>query len=137
MYEDNPQKLVCDKWQHYYYGDNSYGRSTLGPEENIKAFTQDMLFAHKDALYSKDNLVVTVAGNILNQQDLEDQIGVVFGRLPVKKTMEKPSFLHTPPADHTGFYDKGTEQNHLIIAAQGIAGTDDSKYAAIVLATIL
>lgn len=67
MYEDNPQRLVFDKWQEYFYGDNSYGWSTLGPEANIKAFTQDMLFTHKDALYTKDNIVITVAGNIVDR----------------------------------------------------------------------
>jgi predicted Zn-dependent peptidase len=64
MYEDNPQRLVFDKWQQYFYGDNSYGWSTLGSEKNIQSFTQEMLFDHKQSLYTKDNIVITIAGKI-------------------------------------------------------------------------
>lgn len=137
MYEDNPQRLVFDKWQHYFYGDNSYGWSTLWPEENIKSFNQDMLFAHKQALYTKDNIVITIAGNIADQATLESQIADIFGSLPEHRTIEKPAFIHGLPTDHTGFYDKWTEQNHLIITAQWLAGTDEERYVATVLSTIL
>lgn len=137
MYEDNPQRLVYDKWQRYFYGDNSYGRSTLGPEENIKAFTQDMLFAHKQSLYAKDNIVITVAGKIDNMDDLVAQIGETFANLPAKKTFDKPWFAGILPTEQVGIYDKGTEQNHLIISANGIPGIDDRRYDAMVLSTIL
>jgi len=137
MYEDNPQRLVFDKWQEYFYGDNSYGWSTLWPEANIKAFTQDMLFVHKDSLYTKDNIVITVAGNIADRAGLESQIAAVFGWLALSKKIDKPDFVRALPASHTAFYDKGTEQNHLIISAQWISGPDSSRYAATVLSTIL
>lgn len=61
MYEDMPQRQVIQKRQERYYGDNPYGWSTIGPVANIKAFSQDLLFAHKEALYTKDNLVIVVA----------------------------------------------------------------------------
>jgi len=137
MYEDNPQRLVFDKWQEYFYGDNSYGWSTLWPEKNIKAFTQDMLFSHKESLYTKDNIVITVAWKISDRVGLESQIATVFAWLPVSKKLNKPEFVRSLPAERIAFYDKGTEQNHLIISAQGIAGTDSSRYAATVLSTIL
>lgn len=137
MYEDNPQRLVFDKWQEYFYGDNSYGWSTLWPEANIKSFTQDMLFAHKESLYTKDNIVITVAGNIVDRTWLESQIADIFGGLPTTKKIDTPDFIRALPASHTAFYDKGTEQNHLIISAQWLAGTDVDRYAATVLSTVL
>jgi len=137
MYEDNPQRLVFDKWQEYFYGDNSYGWSTLWPEANIKSFTQDMLFAHKDSLYTKDNIVITVAWNIVDRAWLESQIADIFGWLPTSRKIDTPDFVRALPASHTAFYDKGTEQNHVIISAQWLAGTDADRYAATVLSTIL
>jgi len=61
MYEDMPQRQVMEKRQTWYYGDNPYGWSTLGPVDNIKSFSQEYLFAHKEALYTKDNLVIVIA----------------------------------------------------------------------------
>jgi len=61
MYEDNPMALVMQKWQERYFGDNSYGRPTIGTIENIQNFNQDMLFQHKADLYTKDNLIIIVA----------------------------------------------------------------------------
>jgi predicted Zn-dependent peptidase len=137
MYEDNPQRLVYDKWQRYFYGDNSYGWSTLGPEENIKSFSQDMLFAHKQSLYSKDNIVITVAGRIDDMAWLQAQIADIFANLPSNRTMDKPLFTQYNPTEKVAFYDKWTEQNHLIIAAEWLAGTNDARYVATVLSTIL
>jgi len=61
MKQDNPARLVFDKWKEFYYGDNSFGWSTLGPVENVQSFSQEDLFAYKEALYTKDNFIVVVA----------------------------------------------------------------------------
>lgn len=137
MYEDNPARLVMDKWKHYYYGDNSYGWATLGPVENIKSFTQEHLFAHKEQLYTKDNIIIIVAGNIDNQNIIEQQIGELFDQLPVSTTAIKPWYPHYKPKENFGFYDKWTQQNHLIISAEWFAENAIEKYAANILATIL
>jgi len=41
------------------------------------------------------------------------------------------------PTSQSAFFDKKTEQNHLIISAPTFAYADDRKYAAKILATIL
>ena len=55
----------------------------------------------------------------------------------MKKRISKPPFVQTLPTDKVAFYDKKTEQNHLVISAPGFAGDDEQRYAANVLATIL
>ena len=137
MYEDNPMALVMDKRQRYFYGDTSYGRSTIGTEANILAFTQEMLFEHKADLYSKDNMVFTIAGKFLDIDAMKAQLTNLFSTLPEKKRINKPEFLHALPTENVGFYDKKTEQNHLVISATGFSGDDDRRYAASILATIL
>ncbi len=85
MYEDNPQRQVWTKQNERYYGDNSFGRPILGPASNVQSFTQENLFQHKENLYTKDNLVVIVAGALPNAADLESQISELFGALPENK----------------------------------------------------
>jgi predicted Zn-dependent peptidase len=137
MYEDNPMALVMEKWQRYFYGDTSYGRSTIGTQENIQSFTQEMLFDHKADLYSKDNLIIIIAGKFVDLEAMKAHLEKLFSPLPQKRRIEKPEFLHALPTEKVGFYEKKTEQNHLVISAMGFDGNDERKYAANVLATIL
>ncbi|MFZ2151300.1 MAG: pitrilysin family protein [Candidatus Absconditicoccaceae bacterium] len=137
MYEDNPMALVMEKRQTYFYGDNSYGRPIIGTIDNINSFDQDMLKEHKTDLYSKDNLIIVIAGKIENIDELKIILADTFGSLPEKKRINKPEYRHILPTENKGFWDKKTEQNHLVISSVGFDGNDDTRYAATVLATIL
>lgn len=137
MYEDNPQRNIWTKRARRWYGDNPYGRSILWPEEHIRSFTQEHLFAHKNALYTKDNLVIVIAGNILDQKQIEEKIATLFGNLPEKKTTPTPSLQHMLPTEHHASFKKTTQQNHLLISAPGFSLHQDEKYAATLLAQIL
>ena len=37
-----------------------------------------MLFAYKKELYTKDNILITIAGNMTDQTELEQQIAILF-----------------------------------------------------------
>ncbi len=137
MYEDNPQAMVSEKWQNYYLGDNSFGWPIIGTESNILSFSQDALFAHKANLYTKDNLIIVVAGKIEDQGSIEEAIADHFANLPEKMKGTLPTFEHTLPKEHRAHYTKGTEQNHLIISAPGFNGTHEDRYAASLAMNIL
>lgn len=137
MYEDEPQEVVSDKRQQRYYGDNSYGRPTLGTTENVKSFSQEDLFTHKKSLYTKDNLIIIVAGKIHNQNILEEHIHTLFQALPEKKKKNKPDYPRVLPSQSTSFFEKWTQQNHLIFAMPGFTRYEQEKYAAKVFMTIV
>jgi len=137
MYEDNPMYMAMQKRQGYFFGDNSYGRPIIGTEANIAGFTQEMLFEHKADLYTKDNLIITIAGKIKDKEAIIKQLTQEFNQIPEKRRIQKPDFVQTLPTDHIGFHEQKNEQAHLIISAPGFAGTDEYKYAANVLATIV
>jgi predicted Zn-dependent peptidase len=92
MYEDNPMALVSQKRQERYFGDNNYGRPTIWTIENILSFDQDMLFQHKEQLYTKDNLIIIVTGKINNQSEIEEQLTSIFQTLPEKKIIQNHLF---------------------------------------------
>lgn len=137
MYEDNPMALVMEKRQTYFYGDNSYGRPIIWTIDNIKSFDQDMLKTHKTNLYTKDNLIIVIAGKIENIDELKTILADTFGSLPEKKRINKPDYKHILPTENKWFWDKKTEQNHLVISSVWFNWNDDTRYAATVLATIL
>lgn len=137
MYEDNPMAMVNEKRALYFFGDNSYGRPTIGYEETIRSFSRDQLFAYKNALYTKDNLLITIAGRIEHQEHLEEQLAKLFSALPQQKSRQKPEFKWQLPSQHSAFFTKGTEQNHYILAMPGLNAFDEARYAARVLSTAL
>jgi predicted Zn-dependent peptidase len=137
MYEDMPTHLVMEKWQQRYYGDTSRGWSTLWPEENVMRFTQADLFAHKNALYTKDNLLIIVAGAIPSMEDLERWIGEAFGELGATRSYSAPQFVHHLPTDKQDCRKKGTEQRHLVMSMPGVSMTDPLKYACSLLGVML
>lgn len=138
MYEDMPHRLVMDKRKNYFYWDNSYGRSTLGPVENIKSFNQDYFFFHKEWLYTKDNLVIVIAWNILNQDEIEELINNLFKNLPTKKTISVPQFpIDYKPENNISSYDKKTQQNHIIFWAKWFDMNDEKRFPSTLLWVIL
>jgi predicted Zn-dependent peptidase len=137
MYQDNPMAMVMEKWQTYYFGDNSFGRPIIGTKDNINSFTQQMLFDHKAQLYTKDNLIIMVAGKIVDKQAVVKQLEKEFIHIAPSKQLKKPVFTQTLPQEHTGFFEQKNEQAHLVISAPGYDGNDEHRYAANVLGTIL
>ncbi|MBP6911239.1 insulinase family protein [Patescibacteria group bacterium] len=101
MYEDRPDRQAYDKFKRYMYGDTSYGWEIIGPEENIRKFTQEDLFNHKHSLYTKDNMLIVIAGKIEHQTEIEAGIATLFAEIPEKKTVEKPRFVPHVPAQQT------------------------------------
>ena len=137
MYEDNPMAMVMQKWQRFYYGDNSYGWPIIGTIDNINSFTQEKLFEHKADLYTKDNLLITIAGKIDDEEAISTQIGTLFKDLPNQKRIQKPAFSVHTPTEKVGNFEQKNEQTHLVISCPGFDGYNEKKYAANVLATIL
>ena len=96
-----------------------------------------MLFDHKAELYTKDNLIIAIAGKIKNKQAIVDQLANELQHIPTSKKTKKPIFIETLPKEHTEFYEQKNKQSHLVISAPGFKGDDETKYAATVLGTIL
>ena len=137
MYEDNPIAVVSRRWKTYFIWDNSYWRPIIWFEDNILRFTRQDLFDYKKKLYCKDNLIITIAGKILNQNALEKAIKDLFDSLPEKNIREKPEFEWNLPEKHSDFFKKDTEQNHIIMSMQWINSFDERRFAATILTTML
>jgi predicted Zn-dependent peptidase len=136
MIEDNPARLAYYKFNQFYYGDNSYGWPIIWTEENILKFTQQDLVNYKNALYTKDNLVIVVAWKIINEDEILNLIWEKFGSLGEKRTIPQPDFPWITQKKED-FFKKWTQQNHLLIWVPGFSLQSDKKYIADVLATIL
>ena len=137
MNEDNPTRLVNNKWRTWYFWENNFGRLTIWNEDTVSSFTPQDLHNYKDSLYTKDNLIIVVSGNWADKLEIKDQISKNFWAMWEKKSVWEIEFPDYKPKNHEDFFKKWTEQNHLIISANWFLWTDDRKYAAEVLASVL
>ena len=62
MREDDPMRLVYKKWTQWYLWDNSFGRPVIWTEKTVSSFTSSDLKKYRESLYTKDNLIIVVAG---------------------------------------------------------------------------
>ena len=137
MYEDDPMSVVADKHRLWYFWNNSFGRPVIWNEKTVSSFTSQDLHKYKDSLYTKDNLIIVIAGKWAEDDKIKKLIEKYFKWMKAKRTVDYPIFPNILPDEHESFFKKWTEQNHLIISAPGFLWTDDRRYAAKVLASIL
>ena len=90
MYEDTPMYKAGWDFEELMYGDQPLGWDTIRIEETIRAVNHDSLVAHKDLLYTPDNMVLVFAGNITEEEamDLGEKF---FGGLSGTKQREFPA----------------------------------------------
>lgn len=137
MYEDDPMSVVVDKQRLRYYGNNSFGRPVIGNEKTVSSFTSQDLHDYKNSLYTKDNLIIIIAGKWADDDKIKKLIWNYFWSMGEERTVKEPKFPWKLPKEHESFFKKWTEQNHLIITAPWFDGNDERRYAAKVLASIL
>ncbi len=135
MTEDTPDDLCLDVLAEAYFGKEGYGRSILGPQENVKRFTRRELFSYIDERYAPENIVLSFAGNIdmeraqaLAEEYFESRIArrAFCGRK--KKISCRGDSL---------FKTKDIEQVHIAFAYPSLSREDARMDAALVMNTVL
>ncbi len=138
MYEDNPQAVVRDKWQTRWYWNNPRWRTTLWPKKNVLWFTKNDLQNYKQNLYTKDNIIIVMSWKITDKQKLTKKITDSFHELLEKSNLPSIDFPITIPNEKNFFFNKKTQQNHLVISANWFKHNDSNeRYQANILMTIL
>lgn len=138
MYKDQPRHQMLMHAKQWFRGDNAYGWPIIGTEETIQSVTQESLITHKNALYTKDNIIIVIAGKIENKQEILDKIEEYFSDLAEKTSLQKSPYLAYKPAEHSSKYVQGVNQSHLVMFADGFSYKNEKQLAAAkLLANIL
>ena len=117
------------------FGDTPLGRPILGTVDSINAITRDQIFEHYQARYTPEHLVVAAAGN-LDHQTVVDLIRQSFG--PALDRVASPAAPRLS-GSHAGYgaaagagtklVSRGIEQANLVLGCEGLARTDDRRFA--------
>jgi len=135
MYQDTPMYRAGWDFEELLFGSVPLGWDTIGTHKVINSVQQADFQAHKDRLYTPDNLVIAFAGKIDDTQALN--LGEkYFGSIGGKKDREFAPFENYG-SDRVFLRTKKTEQSHLVIGVPGVSSQDPRHFVHKLLAVIL
>lgn len=141
MRDDDPSDLVHDLYAETYYGDTTLGRPILGTIKSIEEMSRASVFNYYKKKYLPQDLVVAVAGNIKHKRVVA----------MVEEALSRDNFLNvkgapqirpntpvkTKPMRSVGLLTRKTEQAHMFYGMEGVARSDERRFAMGVLASAL
>lgn len=125
--KESERERFADITRPILYADEPYSRNPLGDEEAIKNLTAADLAEFMKKHFSKDNLLISVAGAI-DEKTAQDFIEMLFSALPNKSEkfyLDAPR--HKFSAEKYEEYQDFT-QNRVMIAAKGVYRNDKDFY---------
>ena len=135
MYQDTPMYQAGWDFETLVYGDQPLGWDTIGTEEVIRGAKQTDFQEHKRELYTADNLVITFAGKIGEDQAMR-LAGKYFDQVDGKKSRAF-SPVQTHKGKKIGLKTKQTEQAHLVFGVEGVSALHKDHFTQKLLSVIL
>jgi predicted Zn-dependent peptidase len=134
-YDDQPPYGAYEKCMAAFFGEHPLGKSVLGTAESVGALKRDQMLAYFDERYSPRNMVLAAAGNV-DFDKLIQQADNYCGRW---QTFDAPRDLAAPrPQQRFQVLHKPLAvQQYVIQMSAAPSATDDDRYAARLLATIV
>ena len=135
MYEDQPPFGADEKVKAAFFGDHPLARSVLGTIDSITNLSVDAMRSYFRRRYSPGNITLAAAGKI----DFDELVKAAERRCGGWEPLEAGRTL-SRTSGRTGFetIKKDTAaMEYVLQLAAGPSATDDDRYAAKVLATIV
>jgi predicted Zn-dependent peptidase len=133
MYEDTPDDIVHDLLSKAIYEQHPLGYPILGTEDTLSTFNKEKLKQYMHDMYTPDQVVVSVAGNV--NESFIKEVEKLFGSYKGGKGPDErvqPSFHYNKLARK-----KDTEQAHLCLGFDGLQIGHSNIYNLIVLNNIV
>jgi predicted Zn-dependent peptidase len=140
MNEDDPSDTVHEAFTAKLFGDTPLGRPILGTVESINSITRDQINEHYVERYTPPHLVISAAGNLDHDQVVAmvlASFGPVLDRFtgaePAKPRLRDSGGLWdgygTAAGSGVTLVSREIEQANLVLGCEGLARTDDRRFA--------
>lgn len=139
-YKDSPSELIFDEFESMMYPSQPLGRDILGSANRLRQYTTADALRFVHCYYRPDNVVFYVYGDV----PFHRIVRTLERLLPASDFTQLPAFppVAAPTAQpqchkNERTVQRGTHQAHVLIGAPTFAGTDERRYALIVLNNML
>jgi predicted Zn-dependent peptidase len=141
MNEDDPADTVHEAFTAQLFGDTPLGRPVLGTVGSINAITRAQIWEHYAARYTAPHLVVAAAGNLDHdavvarvRAAFKDSLQVTAGEAPGAPRLRKSDGVLWEgygPVAGSGLklVSRPIEQANLVLGCEGLARTDERRFA--------
>ncbi len=136
MYQDTPMYQIGWNFEKLMFGDQPLGRDQIGTKELIQSVTHEQFVKYKSELYTPDNIVISVAGNV-DHEEIVGEIESYFTFDGTKKAYDYEPYKPVTEPKKVHLKRKETEQAHLIVGGLGFAESSEQTYVQKLLSIIL
>lgn len=124
MIQDQPDDLVHDTVTELVFKGMPLGNSIIGTQTSLNRITRPVITEYKDKAYSRDSIVVSIAGNF-DEDDMCAYLSDKFDKLAVSKQHSRQE--EEPYIPRFKVIHKDIKQAHICMAVRSIS-LDDSRY---------
>ena len=136
MYQDTPMYQVGWDFEKLMFGDQPMGWDQIGTRENIKSFTREQFLDYKHALYTPDNIVISISGNF-NENEVQELVEKYFACDDLKQEFDYLPYAKNGSQEKIILQHKKTEQAHLIVGVEGVPARHPDEFVGKILSVIL
>jgi len=136
MYEDTPVMKIGDIFEELAYSGNSLGWDVAGKPKTVRAIKRDDFLRYRKKHYYAENMVVTVAGGI-KEQETVNLAQKYFGGLKSGSTSAYKTFDKRQTKPQVLLKSKKNEQAHFILGFLGEPRGHKDRFVEATLASIL
>jgi predicted Zn-dependent peptidase len=136
MSKDAPNQLVGMILDELLWPDHPLGRDVAGTNKSVGAMTREQMRDYMDSEYSPSNTVISIAGNI-QQDEAVNEVNKVLGKWENKKQrLDYLPYLELKNP-RLKVENKETEQTHLCLALPGVSLQDPRRFTLDLMNVIL
>lgn len=139
-YKDSPSELIFDEFEAMMYAGQPLGRDILGSAERLRQYTTADALRFTQRYYRPENAVFYVYGDIDPQRVVRTLERLLpasdFVGLPALTPLSMPTPIPCAQSNER-VVEKSTHQAHVLIGGPTFAGTDERRFALILLNNML
>lgn len=136
MYQDTPMYQIGWNFENLVFGDQPLGWDQIGTKELIRSVMHEDFVKYKKQLYTTDNTVIAVCGNVDHQKVVE-LIEKYFEMEASEKAFKFKALDHAVDGGKISLKDKKTEQAHIAVGFPGYKEGHADHWALKLLSVVL
>lgn len=134
MCADDPDELAMDELDEVLYHGSTMSHRILGTSDTVTSFTPEILRNYYDEHYTRDSIVVSVAGSF-DEDEIIEYFSSHFEGLRSEQRKDEKGELNAKTGLKT--IVKDIEQAHIAMGIETVPGRDERKYCISLLNTIM
>lgn len=136
MYRDVPSHHVHDLMGELLWPDQALGRSLAGTPETVAQMSRAEMLKYKKDFYHHSNILVSVSGDIEHEEVLA-RVEAIYKTRSIKKPSVFVSAKSEQSKPRTHYFEKATEQTHLVIGLHALPRLHPDRYKLGILHVLL